>query len=482
MPQSNNPASILNRVDIKTIATFLALMLLGWVNIFAAMYNPDTGITLSINQRPTMQLIWIGISLVVAIVILLLDDIYYHIAAYPFYGLMFVVLVATLFLAPEIKGAHSWLVLGPVSIQPSEFMKMATALALARYMSEYNFSFRNPKDLLVVGAIVLLPIAVILLQNDTGSALVYGSFFFVFYREGLNKWVFYILGLVIGLFVFSFLLTPTALLSLVILLCVVDWVIHQIESDGVINYGCLRTAAVFVAAIALSTLALYIAFNYIFTVGLSIYIALLVSAIGSIVWLVVRSIRTQTNTLYKYIGIFLGSLLFIFSVDMVFDHLQLHQQKRIYDLLGIESDLQGWGYNVNQSKIAIGSGGLTGKGFLQGTQTQYDFVPEQSTDFIFCTVGEEWGFLGSVVVLALFMILIIRLMRMGERQQEPFRRVYCYSVAGIFLFHVMVNIGMTIGLMPVIGIPLPLFSYGGSSLLAFTMLFFVAVKLDIKRV
>ena len=209
------------------------------------------------------------------------------------------------------------------------------------------------------------------------------------------------------------------------------------------------------------------------------YTSLLVSALIMLVPALVYAYRAKISTIYLYGGMMVCSLLFLGAVDYVFNEvLQLHQQKRILDLFGLESDLRGWGYNVNQSKIAIGSGGLWGKGFLEGTQTKYDFIPEQSTDFIFCTVGEEWGFVGSVVVLALFATLIVRLMKMGERQQEPFRRVYCYGVAGVFLFHVIINIGMTIGLMPVIGIPLPMFSYGGSSLLAFTILFFIAVRLD----
>jgi rod shape determining protein RodA len=347
-------------------------------------------------------------------------------------------------------------------------MKVATALALARFMSDYSFSFSRPKDLGGVAALLLAPIFVILLQNDTGSALVYCSFFVVFYREGLNSWVYYAIFLVVGLFVGSFLLSNTALLMLLLLLFV---------ASQFISNGNLRESIWFVAAVLLLSLVLY-GLAWMCGWGLDYYHSLLISSLVMLIPALLYAYRYKLSTIYLYGIMYAGSLLFMSAVDFVFSKLQIHQQKRILDLLGVESDLRGWGYNVHQSKIAIGSGGFGGKGFLHGTQTKYDFIPEQSTDFIFCTVGEEWGFIGSMVVIVLFVTLIIRLMKMGERQQEPFRRVYCYSVAAIFLFHTIINIGMTIGLMPVIGIPLPMFSYGGSSLLSFTILFFIAVRLD----
>ncbi len=457
------------RIDWKTILVFVALVFIGWLNIYAAVYNEALSGGFDLSSRYGMQLIWIGISAVVAMVILLIDDIYYHLLAYPFYGLMMVVLVLTLFVGKEVNGAKSWLALGPIAVQPAEFMKLATALALARVMSEYNFSLSRPKDLVTVALLLLVPIGVILLQNDMGSALVYCSFLVVLYREGLNPWVYYALFLVVGLFVGSFLLSDVALLLILIVL----FVLSQLPSNR--NP---RESVVWVAAVGLLSLVIY-GVSWTAGWGVDYHHSLLAASLVMLLPALLYAYRHKLSTIYLFAIMFVGSLAFLGVVDYVFnDVLQLHQQKRILDLLGLESDLRGWGYNVHQSKIAIGSGGFLGKGFLEGTQTKYDFIPEQSTDFIFCTVGEEWGFVGSIVVLALFATLIVRLMKMGERQQEPFRRVYCYGVAGIFLFHVIINIGMTIGLMPVIGIPLPMFSYGGSSLLAFTVLFFIAVRLD----
>ena len=456
-----------SKIDWKTILVFVVLMLLGWMNIYAA--SAGEGESFSFSSRYGMQMIWVVISMVVAGVILLVDDIYYHQFAYPFYLLMLLVLVATLFVGKEVNGAKSWLSLGPVAVQPAEFMKLATALALARFMSEYHFSLGRPKDLVGVGAILLIPIGIILAQNDMGSALVYCSFLIVLYREGLNSWIYYAIFLVVGLFVCSFLLSDVALLvGLIVVFVVVQALGNRNPKESVIY-----TAGVGALSLAIYGAALVAGWS------LTYYGALLIASVVMLIVALAYAYRNKLANIYLFAAMFVGSLLFIGAIDFVFnDVLQLHQQKRILDLFGLESDLKGWGYNVNQSKIAIGSGGFFGKGFLQGTQTKYDFIPEQSTDFIFCTVGEEWGFVGAVVVLMLFATLIIRLMKMGERQNEPFRRVYCYGVAGIFLFHVIINVGMTIGLMPVIGIPLPMFSYGGSSLLAFTILFFIAVRLD----
>ena len=456
-----------SKIDWKTILVFVVLMLLGWMNIYAA--SAGEGESFSFSSRYGMQMIWVVISMVVAGVILLVDDIYYHQFAYPFYLLMLLVLVATLFVGKEVNGAKSWLSLGPVAVQPAEFMKLATALALARFMSEYHFSLGRPKDLVGVGAILLIPIGIILAQNDMGSALVYCSFLIVLYREGLNSWIYYAIFLVVGLFVCSFLLSDVALLvGLIVVFVVVQALGNRNPKESVIY-----TAGVGALSLAIYGAALVAGWS------LTYYGALLIASVVMLIVALAYAYRNKLANIYLFAAMFVGSLLFIGAIDFVFnDVLQLHQQKRILDLFGLESDLKGWGYNVNQSKIAIGSGGFFGKGFLQGTQTKYDFIPEQSTDFIFCTVGEEWGFVGAVVVLMLFATLIIRLMKMGERQNEPFRRAYCYGVAGIFLFHVIINVGMTIGLMPVIGIPLPMFSYGGSSLLAFTILFFIAVRLD----
>jgi rod shape determining protein RodA len=460
-------------VDWTAVGIFLALMVMGWLNIYAAVYDEAHSSIFDITQRYGMQLVWIGVSLGLALTVLLLDGKYYHMFAYPVYVLSLLLLLAVAFVGKEVNGARSWIMLGPIALQPTEFMKFATALALGRYMSHYSFLIRRTADLLRVALLLGLPAVVILLQNDTGSAVVYGSFIFMLYREGLNGWLYTVLGMMIALFIFSFLLEPLTLLMLLVIGCAV--------AAGVQARN-FRAVVIYLAAVALASIGIFWLGELILSDGIGAYYSLLVASLLSLVPVGIYAFRARLAPVFRYIALFCASVVFVFSVDYVFDNvMQTHQQKRILDLLGLESDLQEWGYNVNQSKIAIGSGGFLGKGYMQGTQTKYNFVPEQSTDFIFCTVGEEWGFVGSMVVLALFCVLILRLMRMGERQSEAFGRVYCYSVASVFLFHVVVNIGMTIGLMPVIGIPLPLFSYGGSSLIAFTLLFFVAVKLDSQK-
>ena len=456
-------------LDWITILVYTVLVLMGWVNIYAAVYDEAHSSIFDISQRYGMQLIWIGVSAFIAISILLIDDKYYHILAYPLYWFSILVLIGVLLFGKEVNGAKSWL----FGIQPSEFVKFTTALALARYMSSYSFDIRNLKHLLHVAILLGLPVLIVMLQNDTGSALVFGSFLFMLYREGFNGWVYIALIMIISLFIFSFLLEPTALLIVLILVCVVG--------EGMTN-GNWRSKAIYLAGLALGSTLIYTVCQLLLSIDISWYLSILIAATLSIGVVILYAYRYKINNILTFILLFFGSLGFTYTVDYVFNNvLQIHQQKRILDLLGLESDLSHWGYNVNQSKIAIGSGGFTGKGFLEGTQTKFNFVPEQSTDFIFCTVGEEWGFIGSAIVIILFVILILRLIRMGERQQEPFGRIYCYCVASVFLFHITINIGMTIGIMPVIGIPLPFFSYGGSSLIAFTILLFVAIKLDASK-
>ena len=456
-------------LDWITILVYTVLVLMGWVNIYAAVYDEAHSSIFDISQRYGMQLIWIGVSAFIAISILLIDDKYYHILAYPLYWFSILVLIGVLLFGKEVNGAKSWL----FGIQPSEFVKFTTALALARYMSSYSFDIRNLKHLLHVAILLGLPVLIVMLQNDTGSALVFGSFLFMLYREGFNGWVYIALIMIISLFIFSFLLEPTALLIVLILVCVVG--------EGMTN-GNWRSKAIYLAGLALGSTLIYTVCQLLLSIDISWYLSILIAATLSIGVVILYAYRYKINNILTFILLFFGSLGFTYTVDYVFNNvLRIHQQKRILDLLGLESDLSHWGYNVNQSKIAIGSGGFTGKGFLEGTQTKFNFVPEQSTDFIFCTVGEEWGFIGSAIVIILFVILILRLIRMGERQQEPFGRIYCYCVASVFLFHITINIGMTIGIMPVIGIPLPFFSYGGSSLIAFTILLFVAIKLDASK-
>ena len=359
---------------------------------------------------------------------------------------------------------------GSFRMQPVEFVKIATALALARVMSAYSFSINRPGDLFKVGMVICVPLFIIILQNDTGSGIVLGSFLFVLYREGLNKWLCIPVLLIAALFIVSFLLSPMTMLVSIILVCTL--------SQAMMN-GHWRQCFVYLAALALGSILLCMAMGLVAPGFMDLHACLLTVTLLSLVWVVVYAYRTNLNNIFITVGLFLCTVVFLPTTNYIFNSiLKPHQQDRILSFLGIISDPLGTDYNVNQSKIAIGSGGFLGKGFLQGTQIKYGFVPERHTDFIFCTVGEEWGFVGTMVVLALLCLLILRLMRMGERQQEPFGRIYCYCVAAILLFHVLVNVGMTIGLMPVMGIPLPFMSYGGSSLIAFTILLFIAVRLD----
>jgi rod shape determining protein RodA len=458
------------RVDLWIIGIYIVLVVLGWLNLYAAVYDDTHASAFDFAQNYGKQIMWIGLSVAMALVIMLIDDKYYHMLAYPIYGVALVLMLSTLPFGKVINGAKAWLVFGPVAIQPTEFMKFAVSLALARFMSHYSFSLNKLNDLAGVALMIAVPVGVMFLQHDVGSAVVYASFLFMLYREGLNRWIYVVLGMIVVLFVGSFWITDTGLLIFILLGCTLGFAVQ---------YRAWKSSIIYLAAVALSSILAYISLRFLLSVDVSYYWSLLCVSVVSLPLVGVLAYNKRLRGFGVYIALFLSSLVFTSVADVVFDHLDLHQQKRILDLLGIESDLKNWGYNVNQSKIAIGSGGFFGKGFLEGTQTKFNFVPEQSTDFIFCTVGEEWGFVGSVVVIALFCVLILRLVKMGERQGEPFSRIYCYCVAGIFFLHVLINIGMTIGLMPVIGIPLPFFSYGGSSFLAFTMLLFVALRLDV---
>jgi rod shape determining protein RodA len=457
------------KVDWWTILVALALMALGWINLYAAVYE-ETHAVFDIRSQYGMQLLWASVSIVAALVVMLVDDKYYHMFAFPVYITVLVAMVATLLVGREVNGARAWLDFGPVRIQPTEFMKFAVSLALARVMSVFGFSINRIRDLLRVVAILALPVGFMVLQRDMGSAVVYGSFLFMLYREGLNRWIYIVLGVVLSLFFGSFWITDTGLLMLIIVGCAVGFGL---------TYHKWRAALVFLASVALVSIAAWFALTYLAGIEWRYYHVLLITSLVSLPACAFAAYGHRLKGFWVFMVLLVGSVAFVSATDVVFDNLDLHQQKRILNTLGVESDPKLWGYNVNQSKIAIGSGGLTGKGYLEGTQTKFNFVPEQSTDFIFCTVGEEWGFVGTVLVLALFCILIMRLVAMGERQQEPFGRIYCYCVAGVFLLHVLINVGMTIGLVPVIGIPLPFFSYGGSSFLAFTLLLIVAVRLDL---
>ena len=408
------------KLDWTTIGLYLAIMLFGWVNIYAAGYDEAHASIFDISVQHGKQLIWMSTALLLAVIIVFTEPRVFSNTAYLIYGLVMGLLVITLFLAVTVNGGKSWIDFGFFRFQPSEFAKFATALALAKYLSTIGINLREMHTKVIAVALLAVPAVLILLQHDTGSALVFMGFVLPLFREGLSGAIL-ILGVVaIALFVMALLVNKYILLAILAVLAIL----------------------------------------YLF------------------VWLNKRTQRDYLRT----IGIFLCCVIFIFSVDFVFNGvLEPHQRERIDVLLGKTEDLQGSGYNVNQSKIAIGSGGFIGKGFLKGTLTKADFVPEQETDFIFCTVGEEWGFVGSSILVALYIILLIRLVEMAERQRSPFARIYGYSVASILFIHLFVNVGMVLGLVPVIGIPLPFFSYGGSSLLAFTILLFIFIRQDASK-
>ena len=474
MTQQRNNISLFGGVDHVTVVLYLLLVFVGLMCVASAGYNDEIEGFFNFRQNHIKQAMWAGVAFVVGLVILLVDSRYYHMYAYYAYFGALIFTAGTIFapeaIAPITKGAKAWYELGPVRIQPAEFAKIATALAVARMMSNYTYNIHRVGDLLRVAMIILLPFFIILMQNDTGSGVVLGSFIFVLYREGLNKWLCIPIIMVATLFIFSFLFTPLVLLSVLVLLFTL--------SSAMMLGGQWRKHIIFVAGIALGALTIYGLSAILFDGALSGYESLVIAVVVGIIVAAVYALRKHLVSMLLSLALFIGSMVFVSAADIVFESvLQPHQKERILSFLGIINDPAGIDFNVNQSKIAIGSGGLFGKGFMQGTQSKY-FVPEKHTDFIFCTAGEEWGFFGSMVVLALLCALILRLMKMGERQQEPFNRIYCYSVAAIFLFHVMVNLGMTIGLMPVMGIPLPFMSYGGSSMIAFTILLFIAIRLD----
>jgi rod shape determining protein RodA len=451
---------------------YLALVTMGWLNIYAAVYSEDHSSIFDTTQRYGSQLLWIVAAIGIAMVVMLIDSRFYFVFANYIYILLIFILVFVLLFGVEINASKSWFQIGNFRIQPAEFAKFATALALAKLMSTYNFKLLNFYSLIRVGIIVLVPAGLILLQNDTGSALVYSSFIFILYREGLPHWVMLFLAFFILLFILVLVFNKFIILVVLFAITMILFsLIGQRYRDTIrFSFGVVGLGAILYGT------------SEFFDLNISLYYLLLIPIAVGIPIALVYAFFNKLKIVVVLLFFLLSTSAFSFSVDYMFHKvLERHHRERIMDLLGIETDPLGYGYNVNQSKIAIGSGGFLGKGYLQGTQTKYNFVPEQSTDFIFCTVGEEWGFVGSFVVAALFLVFILRLIRIAERQKEAFARTYGYGVVSIFAFHTLVNIGMTIGLFPVIGIPLPFFSYGGSSLWAFTILLFIFLKFDSSR-
>ncbi|MCE2786563.1 MAG: rod shape-determining protein RodA [Bacteroidota bacterium] len=413
-PQQPKSSSI----DWLTLVIYFVFVTAGLFCIYASVYKETHPDIFDTTQNYGRQLVWIGISVFIGLLILLVDEKFFYAFAYPIYGITILMLIAVLILGTTVKGSSSWIEIGGFRMQPAEFAKFGTALALAKFLGGYNVKFSDKKIQYVSAFLLLLPMAIILLQNETGSALVFASFIFVLYREGLPGYFLFI-GFMVAVFAVLALLVPP------------------------------------------------------------IYLIIAIAVMAGLFMLVIR--RNKRNILIVW-SVALLMMGFVSSVDYAFENiLQPHQRSRINVLLGKEVDLKGAGYNVQQSKIAIGSGGLWGKGFLEGTQNKFRFVPEQSTDFIFCTIGEEYGFVGSVSFIAIYLLLLWRILYLAERQRYKFNRIYGYCVAGILFFHFAINIGMTLGLVPVIGIPLPFFSYGGSALLSFTVLLFIFIRLDSNR-
>ncbi|MCC6690090.1 MAG: rod shape-determining protein RodA [Bacteroidia bacterium] len=414
---SRNTKQIFANVDLITIGLYLLLVLIGWGNIYAAVYNEDHQNIFDISQKYGKQMLWIVTALVIAIIILIIDAEFYTAFAFPIYAIAILSLLLVLAVGKEVKGSKSWIYFGNTGVQPAEFAKFTVGLALAKFLSRMNIKMTDLSTKIYSGIIIVLPMLIIIMQHETGVALVFSAYIFVLYREGLSG-----------------------------------------------NFLLLGVSAIILFIVSLLFNKYYV-----------------ITGLGVLALIAFLLVKKKRNTILIIIVSFILTGGIVFGTDYAFQKLEGYQKTRINVFLGKETDKNKTGYNVNQAKIAIGSGGFLGKGYLEGTQTKFDFVPEQDTDFIFCTVGEEWGFVGSTAIIMLFVTLIIRIIFMAERQRSSFSRIYGYGVASIFFFHLMINVGMTIGLAPVIGIPLPFFSYGGSSLWSFTILLFVFIKLDSNR-
>lgn len=470
-------------IDWFTIALYLIMVLFGWFSIYGASYNYEHATSMfDLSGRAGMQLVWIGTSLVLGFVILKLDSNLYDILAYYIYAIFILLLIATIFLSTDIRGSGSWLkITDSIQIQPAEFAKFSVALVLAKFISSYNFKLLAPKNLMIIAGLIILPMLLIILQNETGSALVYSVFILMLYREGLPGIILFLGGALIVFFVIGLKYSSTDVgvistgefITIILSILISAGFLMSFRKDfSTARNIILGLILIMGIGYLISLTGVVVDFGILALVSvgaMSVYLLFLAKKYWSKVYLL--------TTVFA-----ISSVLLIGSVDYIFtDIMQPHQQMRIKVTLGMEDDLMGAGYNVNQSKIAIGSGGFLGKGYLNGTQTKLKYVPEQDTDFIFCTVGEEQGFVGSVFVLLLFSALILRLIFLAERQKNTFGRVYGYCVACILFFHMAINIGMVIGLTPVIGIPLPFFSYGGSSLWGFTILLFIFLRIDMAR-
>jgi len=464
--------NIWNRLDKPAMLIFLLLVIIGWFNIYAAVYNEEHTRIIDLSQRYGKQFIWILATLVIAVFVVVIDSRFYTFFAWFVYGFAILLLMLVLVLGREINGARSWFQIGTLSLQPSEFAKFSTALALAAYLNSRKLDLNRFRSFVISGGIILLPAALVAIQPDMGSSLVYFSLFMVLFREGMSPYIFISAFIMLILFFFTLLFNNLYLtVGLIGIAFILAWLTSRKWTVVVAGAG------VFIASSAVVWL-----FNRFITRSLKddqiLFFALILSGVAYGVYFFNKK---AVSLLVIYIFL-VGSLLFVNSVNFAFNSLlKPHQKERVEIMLGIKSDPHGTGYNVNQSIISVGSGGFSGKGYLQGTQTKFKFVPAQSTDFIFCTIGEEWGFLGSFFIIALYVVLLLRLIFLAEKQRSLFSKVYGYGVASIIFIHFFINIGMAIGIVPVIGIPLPFLSYGGSSLWGFTILLFIFLRLDASR-
>ena len=495
-----NSAHKRQSIDWMLVGVYFLLVLIGWVNIYAATHTAEAGSMLDFAGRAGKQFIWILTAIGLAgIILFLLPATLWEGVCIPLYIFVLGLLVLVIFVSSDVKGSHSWFDLGPVRFQPAEISKISTSLLLSWWLSQQGFKMTRLKDFFIACAMIGLPMLVIVAESETGSALVYTGFIFVLYREGLNGWWLGLIGLVILLFITTLTMGPFWSILILIAVLVASnaymqpsrfWKRMALCGGAVLVIGLLPSLLEWLSSMVTARMD-YLSnriwvpeadesadYFWSFILRIRPMYVMLGGAAVAIPLLIYWAYKKKDTFLAVSIAAFVAGVLLVFSTDYIFQHvLQDHQRSRIEVLLGMKEDLAGAGYNVNQSKIAIGSGGFAGKGFLQGTQTTFGFVPEQSTDFIFCTVGEEWGFLGCLVVILLYVFLIARLIMDAERCRGRFTRIYGYCVASCVFMHLFINVGMTIGLMPVIGIPLPLLSYGGSSLWAFTILIFIFLAL-----
>ena len=483
-------------IDWWLVACWFLMIMIGWANIYASIHSSEPSSIFDFASRSGKQFVWMMTSLGLAgLILFVIPPRAYEGLSLFIYGFTILLLIAVIFLGIEVKGSRSWFAFGPVRFQPAEISKISTSLLLATVMSQLGYKVGRAKDFLITAAIILVPMMIIVLQSETGSALVYVGFIFMLYREGLSGWLIFMIGMAILSFILTLTASPYVALLVLVgvatlciflysgrfkwwLLAVVPVIVFFAFLPSLMNLlaewvvGVEQMASVSAALEAGEDITLP------FVMRIKPFYILLGCSLVAMPFLAFQAFREGNRFTFLTLLAFIGGIILVFSTDFLFnDVLQDHQRKRIEVLLGMKEDPSGVGYNVNQSKIAIGSGGFFGKGYLKGTQTTYGFVPEQSTDFIFCTIGEEWGFIGSSLVILLYVFLIWRIIYNAERSREAFTRIYGYCVACCIFMHLFINIGMTIGLMPVIGIPLPLISYGGSSLWGFTAMIFIFIAL-----